>query len=186
MGMVGIEPDTGAQADQAAPTAAVPAERTDGVTVANAKPVAQVAETIRRTESGTASQVAVGADARETIPADQGDAAETSPSTAQVQSAFRTGEDFMRYMQAPDRPPPPIWNSPAIQSSADLLRKGLHEQGTIRLAPPQWRIGAGSAVLTAAYHVQDAGKPDLPGRVTADLVWREGQWLLTGISMERL
>jgi hypothetical protein len=106
-----------------------------------------------------------------------------APSFARLQSARLAGDQFLRYMGAVDRPPPPIWNSPAIQSSADRLRQELHATAHARLSGVQWRIGNETAVLTSAYAIQS--DEAAAGTLTADLIWREGHWLVTGLSMER-
>jgi len=103
------------------------------------------------------------------------------PDFARIQSVRKTGEQLLRYMAKTNGPAPPIWNSPAIQSSADQLRTELHQAGKVELAPAQWRIGSEAAALTSAI----AGEGGMTGRVTADLVWREGQWLVTGVGTER-
>ena len=86
-------------------------------------------------------------------------------------------------MGAVNRSPPPIWNSPAIQSSADRMRQDLHGGGHARLSAAKWRIGNETAVLVSGYKMQ--GSDVEAGMLTADLVWREGRWLVTGVSMER-
>ena len=105
------------------------------------------------------------------------------PVDARIQSAQQTGEQFLRFMAAANRPLPPIWNSPAIQSSAGRLRHDLHANGDLRLSPPQWRIQQASAALSATYTLQ--GDAAGSGLLSADLVWREGRWLVTGISVEQ-
>ena len=104
---------------------------------------------------------------------------------AQIQAALRTGDAFLRYMGGAGRSSPPIWSSPAIQSSAYQLREELHRQATSRLAPPRWRIGNELAALTSTYRVPASGEDGISGYLTADLAWREGQWLVVGISLER-
>ena len=104
------------------------------------------------------------------------------PSFARIQSARQAGEQLLRYMGAPDRPPPPIWNSPAVQSSADQLRGELPDIGArLRTGDPEWRIGQGMAVMTARLEGAHADA----ATVSADLVWREDQWLGVGLSLER-
>ena len=98
---------------------------------------------------------------------------------ARAQQARDVGDQLVRYMAGTRGIAPPIWNSPAIQSSADLLRQDLHASGRVRLGRPQWRIGSRGASLTVP-----AGA-DGRGRVTADLVFREGRWLVTGLSVEQ-
>lgn len=100
---------------------------------------------------------------------------------ARMQSAREVGEQLLRYMGAANHPPPPIWNSPAIQSSAEQLRHDLHEAGPPALAGPKWRIGQENAVLTSRFNANASAF----GAVTADLVWRQGHWLVTGVSVER-
>ena len=110
--------------------------------------------------------------------------AEPLPSYARIQQAWSAGDQLLRFMAAVGRPPPPIWNSPGIQSSADALRQDLHGGGRVRLSGPQWQIGERSAVLTSSYAVQ-GNKADA-GRLTADLVWRGDRWLVVGLSIERV
>ena len=95
-----------------------------------------------------------------------------------AQQARAVGDQLVRYMGTTSGIAPPIWNSPAIQSSADLMRQDLHAGGRVRLGRPQWRIGAGGASVSVP--AGTAGN----GRLTADLVFREGRWLVTGLSVE--
>lgn len=103
------------------------------------------------------------------------------PSYARIQQAWAAGDQLLHFMEDAGRPPPPIWNSPGIQSSADRLRQDMHGGGRVRLSGTQWQIGAQSAVLRAGYVVQGSGT----GHLTADLVWREDRWLVVGLSIER-
>ena len=52
------------------------------------------------------------------------------------------------------------------------------------LLEPEWRVAEESAAMTARYRIN--GDDSWVGQVTADLVWREGRWLVIGLSMERL
>ena len=108
--------------------------------------------------------------------------AQALPSYSRIQQAWAAGDQLLRFMGGVGRPPPPIWNSPGIQSSADALRQDMHGGGRVRLSGPQWQIGEKSAVLTSGYLVQ--GKEADSGRLTADLVWREDRWLVVGLSIE--
>ena len=105
------------------------------------------------------------------------------PSYERTRQAWAAGEQLLSFMAGAGRTSPPIWSSPAIQSSADRLRQELHGAGRVFLSDPQWQIGERSAALTSAYASQggDAGI----GRLTADLVWREGRWLVIGLGIER-
>ena len=109
--------------------------------------------------------------------------AQPLPSYGRIQQAWSAGDQLLRFMAAVGRPPPPIWSSPGIQSSADRLREDMHGAGRVRLSGPQWQIGNQSAVLTSSYVVQ--GNEADAGRLTADLVWREDRWLVVGLSIER-
>lgn len=95
-----------------------------------------------------------------------------------VQDAREAGEQLLRYMASPGRSAPPIWNSPGIQSSADRLRQDLHRNGRQRLGEAKWRIGR----QTAALVVNTGSATDR--HLTADMVWREGRWLVTGVNVE--
>lgn len=105
------------------------------------------------------------------------------PSPARIQQAWAAGDQLLRYLAVVGRPSPPIWSSPAIQSSADQLRRDMHGSQRVNPSGRQWQIGNRSAVLTSAYVVR--GEAGGTGRLTADLVWREDRWLVTGLSMER-
>ena len=79
-------------------------------------------------------------------------------------------------------PTPPIWSSPAVEASADLLRQQLHGAGRMRLEEAQWRVGDDEAVLSSGLIMRgNMGA----GRLVASLQWRDGYWLVTGLSMER-
>lgn len=114
----------------------------------------------------------------------QQSAAETPsfPTQARIKQAWDAGEQLLRYMETVGKPPPPIWSSPAIQSGANQLRETLHNAGRVKLSDSQWRIGNENAVLTSGYVLQ--GDAASTGRLTADLVWREDRWLVTGLSVE--
>ena len=101
-----------------------------------------------------------------------------------IQLARQAGDQLIRYLHARNRPPPSIWNSPSIQVGADLLRNELQGQGRVTLLEPEWRVAEESAAMTARYRIN--GDDSWVGQVTADLVWREGRWLVIGLSMERL
>lgn len=105
--------------------------------------------------------------------------ADASAAFARVQQARQAGQQLLTYMASPGRSPPPIWNSPAIQSSADQLRQDLHRAGRQRFGAAQWKIGEQTAVVSAP-----TGQ-GARGRLSADLVWREGRWLVTGLSLEQ-
>ncbi|GHC05756.1 J domain-containing protein [Thermomonas carbonis] len=111
--------------------------------------------------------------------------AAVAPNVVRVQQARRVGDTFLQYMATLKRAPPPIWNSPAIMSSADGLRLQLHQLGRARLGPPEWRIGSENAVLTSAYQVDGVAGAGGRGRVKADLVWRADRWMVVGLSVER-
>ena len=101
-----------------------------------------------------------------------------------IQLARQAVDQLSRYRHARNRPPPSIWNSPSIQVGADLLRNELQGQGRVTLLEPEWRVAEESAAMTARYRIN--GDDSWVGQVTADLVWREGRWLVIGLSMERL
>lgn len=107
------------------------------------------------------------------------------PSYVRIQQAWSAGDQLLHFMGAVGRPPPPIWSSPVIQSSADLLRQDMHGAGRVRLSGSQWLIGERSAVLKSDYVSQGRGAVAGNGRLTADLVWRDGRWLVVGLSIER-
>ena len=124
--------------------------------------------------------------------AQSGDAVPQTPSLPRVgdeigadriRLASQTGQALVRYMDNPLLPPPPIWNSPAMQSSADGLRRELQAIGDGRLENIQWRFARDAAVLTADYRVPGGLDGQVPARLVADIVWREQQWLVTGVGM---
>jgi hypothetical protein len=79
--------------------------------------------------------------------------------------------------------PPPIWSSPAVEASADRLRRQLNDEGRVRLAEGRWRIGGQEAELTSELTLR--GEAVSAGWLTASLKWRDGYWLVTGLNMER-
>lgn len=149
----------------------------------SAQPTIAVSEAITAAPAMPEAHLAVAEPARPPPPQRPAPAAEATPSFARIQSARQTGDQLLRYMGAVDRSPPPIWNSPAIQSSAEQMRHELHDQGRARFSAAQWRIGNQTAMLISGYKVEQTDAET--GMVTADLVWREGRWLVTGVSMER-
>lgn len=133
---------------------------------------------------GAADERALPPPANPATPAASGPPPATRllPSPAQIDSARRTGQQLLRYMADRRRASPPIWNSPAVQSSADQLRGELPDIGArLRTGDPEWRIGQGMAVMTARLEGAHADA----ATVSADLVWREDQWLVVGLSLER-
>lgn len=169
------------QQDRAGPPAALPARRTASAILPAVGAYTPAAPLVAR------PAVVRGAvePAKESVPVMQTASSVSVPSAlpsyARIQQAWRAGDQLLRFMEGVGRPPPPIWSSPAIQSSADRLREDMHGAGRARLSGAQWQIGAQNAVLTSAYVVQGSGA----GRLTADLVWREDRWMVVGLSIER-
>lgn len=106
----------------------------------------------------------------------------TPPSLARIRQADATAALLLRYMTDTRRPSPPIWNSPGIQSSAEQLRQHMLGAGPARVQAPTWRIGQDDAWMVAQYTPRKGATGS--GRLSANLVWREGQWLVTGLSVE--
>lgn len=110
--------------------------------------------------------------------------ADDAPNLARIQQARRVGAQLLQYLAARNRAPPPIWNSPAIMSSADGLRQDMHAQGRARIGVPQWRIGKESAGLTSPYRLDGIEGSAGTGVLSAEMVWRENRWLVVGLSVE--
>ena len=91
------------------------------------------------------------------------------------------GGRLIAFLSAPDAASPPIWNSPSTQSGAAQLRDDLHGDGNLQISKVNWRVGETVAALQA--DIQYSG--GIRGRLSADLVWRDQRWLVTGLSMER-
>lgn len=147
---------------------------------------AEVGRTAARTaplpDSTKAVAVDVTADA-ETAP--------VPPDTVRVRAARQVGEQLVRYLESMRRSSPAIWNSPVIQSSAELMRQELHSRGKVTLADPRWRIGNAIAAMTLPYRTaattdDGSGRVDVQGRLTADLAWRDGLWLVVGLGIEEV
>lgn len=187
-------------ADMAPPAAALPAVAPrDAITLtaattsaATAAPLAEAAPA-ERTSSRMAPIPQAGASVdvpTQTPPAAPrvADAAGVQPpapappSFDHLQSARQAGEQLLHYLQSPTMAAPPIWGSPAAQANADRLRQQLDDAGRARFADAQWRIGAEQAVLSAGLIMRGPGGA---GRLVASLEWRDGYWLVTGLSMER-
>ena len=106
------------------------------------------------------------------------------PSFSRLQSARQAGEQLLQYLRTPSQPSPPIWGSPAVEASADLLRRQLHQAGRVRTADARWRVGGEEAVLISGFIIR--GEPAGSRQLTASLRWRDGYWLVTALNMERL
>jgi hypothetical protein len=106
-----------------------------------------------------------------------------APDFARITQARQVGSQLLQYFRKIRQPPPPIWNSPAIMSSAGGMRTALYDQGQATLYEPQWRINATSATMTTAFHAGDTAA-SMRGVLAVDMVWREDHWLVTGVSME--
>lgn len=106
------------------------------------------------------------------------------PDAVHVRKALAAGDALLGYMAVRERPSPPIWGSPGIQVSAGQLRDLLHGKGPLELGSPQWRIGQGAAAMRVAYRQSAGAEGSAMGRLVADLVWRDGLWLVTGVSQE--
>ena len=104
------------------------------------------------------------------------------PGYDRIRKAWAAGEQLLGYMQGSAHSPPPIWNSPGIQSSADRVRLELQQVEGMRLAAPQWTVGSDIAVLRVDFAGSTSAHAG--GLLTADLSWREGRWLVTGLSIE--
>ncbi|WP_028838333.1 J domain-containing protein [Thermomonas fusca] len=104
------------------------------------------------------------------------------PEFSRVQSARKTGEQLLHYLRIPRTDIPPIWSSPAVEADTQRLRQRLHADGRARFAEAHWRIGSSEAVLESA--VAGASGPN--ELLIAQLRWRDGYWLVTGVEMESI
>ncbi len=104
------------------------------------------------------------------------------PEFSRVQSARLAGEQLLDYLKSPRRAAPPIWSSPAVEADTQQLRQRLHADGRVRLSDARWRIGRNEAVLESLV-VGATGSNDL---LVAQLRWRDGYWLVTGVAMESI
>lgn len=99
----------------------------------------------------------------------------------QVQQAQRVGQSLLEYMIGRGGKVPPIWNHLDAQRGAQHIRAGMQDTPPTRIGDPQWRIGAAQATVDAPLTFQDG----LAGRLSASMVWRNEQWLIDSLSMER-
>ena len=100
---------------------------------------------------------------------------------SRVQDAQDVGGQLIRFMTTAGSATPPIWASLTAERGATQLRADLVGQGEPRMEPPHWRVGEKVAAMHAALQYADGNA----GRLTADLVWRDQRWLVTGLSVER-
>jgi len=107
--------------------------------------------------------------------------APSAVSAQRAQQAQRVGDRLIAFMVATDAASPPIWSSTVAQSGAAELRDDLHGRGDLKIADVHWRVGEKVAALQANLRYANGNK----GRLSADLVWREQRWLVTGLSVER-
>ena len=97
-------------------------------------------------------------------------------SAERVLQAQRTGRELMTFLGSRSARVPPIWASMGAQQRALGLRDRLHASGELRAGEPHWRVGSEEAALQAVFG-GDA-------QVTAQLVWREQRWLVSGVAMD--
>ncbi|WP_240098646.1 J domain-containing protein [Thermomonas flagellata] len=102
------------------------------------------------------------------------------PSMARVVAARSSGERLLAYLDRAGQPSPPIWNNPRVEAAAAQLGVVLRQSGARRVGEADWRIGSLQASLRQRYRIPEVGER----RIHADLVWREGQWLVRGIELE--
>jgi hypothetical protein len=78
----------------------------------------------------------------------------------------------------------PLWNDPGAEDQANQLRNALNARsGSLVLTGAEWAMEADNASLAAAYRCRTASKGECAGRMTVDLVWREGFWFVRRISL---
>lgn len=169
-------------ADLPAPMPAVASAHTEGVNaVLKRKPQPGLASAVsdNLAQSATLMQASANALVPDTLA--QGG---MEPDAVRVRKALAAGDALLGYMAVRERPSPSIWGSPGIQVSAGQLRDLLHGKGPLELGSPQWRIGQGAAAMRVAYRQSAGAEGGAAGRLVADLVWRDGLWLVTGVSQE--
>lgn len=98
-----------------------------------------------------------------------------------MQQAQRVGGQLIAYMSKSSASIPPIWGSLATQRGAAQLREDLRVKGNVKVDAPNWRVGDNLAAMRANIRYGDGSV----GRLSADLVWREQRWLISGLSVER-
>lgn len=78
----------------------------------------------------------------------------------------------------------PIWNDPSVEAEAARLRGRLNARGgSLELTGPAWRMRPDRASLNAGYRCRAVANGSCEGRFVVDLVWREGLWLVRGVSL---
>ncbi len=169
-------------ADLPAPMPAVASAHTEGVNaVLKRKPQPGLASAVSDNLAQSATLMQASANAL--VPDAQAQGS-MEPDAVHVRKALAAGDALLGYMAVRERPSPPIWGSPGIQVSAGQLRDLLHGKGPLELGSPQWRIGQGAAAMRVAYRQSAGAEGSAMGRLVADLVWRDGLWLVTGVSQE--
>lgn len=164
----------------AAPPPAAAAHVANAVPLpAVAKPVVPLALAVSVSQAPTPTRAARQSQAEAPVASP---VADPLPSSERIRSVQAVGAALLGYMADARRRPPPVWNSLAIQQSADRMRSDLLEQGQVRIAAPNWRIGTERASFTVQYGLENGD--NRVGSFGADLAWRDGQWLVTGMSME--
>ena len=97
-------------------------------------------------------------------------------SAERVLQAQRTGRELMSFLASRSARVPPIWASMGAQQRAVGLRDRLHASGELRAGEANWRVGSEEAALQAVFGAD--------AQVTAQLVWREQRWLVSGVAMD--
>jgi hypothetical protein len=79
----------------------------------------------------------------------------------------------------------PLWDSVAAMTETDQVRQRLNARkgSKLELSGRAWRMRPEQASLTADYRCRSDNEAPCNGRLEVKLVWREGLWLVRGVSL---
>jgi hypothetical protein len=79
----------------------------------------------------------------------------------------------------------PLWGNVQAMTETNQARQRLNARkgSRLELGRPAWRMRPEQANLSADYRCRSEGSTPCLGRLEVTLVWREGLWLVHGVSL---
>ena len=108
---------------------------------------------------------------------------------AREASAHRVGRQLLGYLAGQQSQDPQAWGSASAMQAAASIRQRLGGDGgdhgpgwrAAQFAEPMWRIRPGRATLSVDV---SQFRPRDPQRLSANLAWRDGIWVVDSVAME--
>ena len=148
--------------------------------------VRQVAGRVRDTTPAPLETNGSGVAERSVTP----DTPKSEVTLAQVVAAQQRAQQVVAYLAARDAHIPPVWNDLRTQELAQRMRNALSGRNVggagreLSLTAPAWNVAADRATLDSGYRFANTGNANETGRLRMTMVWREGRWLVSRVSVD--